>query len=176
MGVEFAYTDSQEYNAGFRQRQQDKLERLLFNDPRSGARRSESDLEDVVEELENGRLARIFQQASPQQLRRMLKAVGNDYDNIVRGAMTHTADPKAYPIENRAIMAANLADNSGFFESVDRDEKKQIRNLVDSLDSRSEQQRFQNVLRPDEWQEIQKRLNDSKRRTNTFRNQRRWRR
>lgn len=173
IGIEFAYTDSPEYNAGFRQRQQAKLDRLLFHDPRSGARRSDNQLEDVVEELENGRLARIFQQASPQQLRRILHAVGNDYDNIVRGAMAHTPRPTAYPVENRAIMAATLANNSGFFESVDREEKTHIRALVNSLEDRSQQQRFRQMITPAEWQDIQKRLDSAERQ---HRRAERWRR
>ena len=155
--LDFAYTDTKTYNAHYNQRQQDKLDHVLFHSPTNGQVRNNSQIEDIVEELEPGRLSLIFQQGSPQQLRKILEAVGNDYDNIVRAALSHKPDPKVYPIQNRAIMAATLANNSGFFESVGRDEKKHIQALNNSI-TPAERARFNQVLTPEELKNIQRQM------------------
>lgn len=155
--LNFAYTDTQDYNQGYRQRQQEKLDQRLFHNPSTGAVRSSGQIDDVVGELEPDRLALIFQRASTQQLRKILASVGNDYDNLVRAALSADGNPKSYPVENRAIMAAYLAKNSGFFESVDGQERGLIRNLMHSL-SAQERARFNGVLTADEQRRIQKYL------------------
>lgn len=151
--MQFAYTDTNAYNAGFRQRQQDKLEQRLFSDPVSGQARTENQLESVLEGLEAGRLALVMQQASPEQLRRMLSTVGNDYDNLVREALQKQPDLQRYPLQNRAIMAATLADNKGFLERVDSSEKALIRQILDSVPA-DQQARFEATLTDAERQRL----------------------
>ncbi|MBF2055162.1 MAG: hypothetical protein IGS03_17060 [Candidatus Sericytochromatia bacterium] len=151
--MQFAYTDTKAYNAGFRQRQQDKLEQRLFSDPVSGQARTAGQVESVIEGLEAGRLALIMQQASPNQLRRMLSTVGNDYDNLVREALQKQPDLQRYPLQNRAIMAVTLADNKGFLERVDSSEKNLIRRILDSVPA-DQQARFEATLTDAERQRL----------------------
>ncbi|PIQ23447.1 hypothetical protein COW36_09335 [bacterium (Candidatus Blackallbacteria) CG17_big_fil_post_rev_8_21_14_2_50_48_46] len=145
--IQFNYEDSQAYNAGARQRQVKKVqERVLQN-------RSESELEDIVEDMGKSTRQRLFQQASSQQLRKMLEAVGNDYDNVLRETLAQEKDLKNYPLENRAIMAAYLASDKGFLEGVDRQEKDLIKKLVNSLQGR-DYQVFAKSLSADELKRI----------------------
>lgn len=158
IGVRFAYTDTPAYNAGFKQRQQSKIEERLFQDPTSGQARSDGKLEDLLEDLAPVRLRSIFQQASPTQLRKMLAAVGNDYDNITRSVLADRNQFSRYPVANKAIMSAYLASSAGFLERVDSDEKELIKALYNGL-SPSEKQTFQQALQSEEWQRVQQILN-----------------
>ncbi len=170
IGIRFAYTDTPTYNAGFKQRQQTKIEERLIQDPKTGQARSEGKLEDLVEDLDPVRLRRIFQQANPGQLRKMLESVGKDYDNISRSVLADREQWSRYPVANKAIMSAYLADNSGFLESVSSDEKELVKALYNGL-SPSEKQAFQQALQNEEWQNVQKILNPEA----SSRRQPRWR-
>lgn len=150
----FAYTDTATYNASFRQRQQERLDQRLFSDPVSGQARTARQLGSVVEDLDAGRLARVMQQASPEQLRRLLGSVGNDYDDIVRQALQKQPDLQRYPLQNRALMAAALANSQGFLERVDSDEKALIRQILASIPA-GQQARFEAALNDAERQRLQ---------------------
>ncbi len=152
--AEFSYTDTRAYNAGYQGRQQEKLERRLFNTD-AGEARSERSLENRVEDLSQGALQRVFKSASTQQLQKMLSAVGGDYDNVLRKALKNENQWQDYPVPNRAIMAANLARNSGLFERVDSEEKQLIQKLVGSLKP-SEQALFTQSVSPEAYQQIMK--------------------
>ncbi|MEZ0368171.1 MAG: hypothetical protein ACAI44_03680, partial [Candidatus Sericytochromatia bacterium] len=155
--IKFAYTDTPAYNQAYAQRQQDRLDKMLFRDPRNNKPRSKDQIEDMVEELEPVRLRAIFQQGSPAQLRRILEAVGNDYDDILRKVMENEPNLNRYPVANRAVMAAYLASDKGFLESVDSKEKGHIRRLISSLAS-GERAVFDRALSPEERARIQKQL------------------
>lgn len=157
IGVKFAYTDTAAYNAAATKRQQDKLETRLFRDPRSNQARTKDQIDSVVGELEPVRLKAVFQQGSPAQLRRILESAGNDYDNILRKLLKGESNYKSYPVANRAVIAAYLASDKGFLESVDREEQTHIRNFVNSL-TPAERRSFDQALSVEERARIQKYL------------------
>ncbi|MBT9545640.1 MAG: hypothetical protein IV090_09645 [Candidatus Sericytochromatia bacterium] len=150
--IDFAYTESSEYNAGARTRQINQVETTLLRDA-SGKKRSKDKLEEMVEDLGSDTSRKLFQRASAAQLREMLEAVGNDYDNVLRKALETETAWRNYPVENRAIMAAYLASDKGFFEGVDNSEKRLIKALVSSLQGQ-EYQRFHQALSADELKRI----------------------
>ncbi len=150
----FRYTDTPTYNAGYRARQQAKLQSRLFEEA-NGSARSENALEDRVEDLSPKTLQRVFKTANTQQLRQMLQAVGNDYDNVVRKAIKGEGRLQDYPVANRAILAANLARSSGFLERVGSEEKALIQQILASVTA-AQQPRFQQALSAEEWARIQK--------------------
>lgn len=152
--AEFSYTDTRKYNAGYQERQEQKLDRRLFQTP-SGQVRNTHELENRVEDLSPGALQRVLKSASPQQLQKMLSAVGGDYDNILRKALKSESQWKDYPVPNRAIMAANLARSNGFFERVDSDEKQLIQKLVGSLKP-EDRALFTQSISPADYQQIMK--------------------
>ena len=152
--AEFSYTDTKAYNAGYRQRQQEKLDSRLFNTPTGEARNSRA-LGGRVEDLSTGALQRVFKSASTEQLNKMLSAVGGDYDNVLRKALKNESQWQDYPVANRAIMAANLARNSGLFERVDSEEKQLIQKLVSSLKPQ-EQALFAQSISPEAYQRVMK--------------------
>lgn len=132
--VNFAYTDTPEYNAAARQRGEARIQDRLFTNPRTGRARSDSQIEDVVEELEAPVMQKIFRNASPAQLDRILKAVGGDNDVIIREKVIQDdTDLALFTPENRAIMAKHLADSRGLFEYVDSSEEGKIIRLLNSL-------------------------------------------
>jgi hypothetical protein len=150
--IDFAYLDTAEYNAGARTRQTQQVESRVFKDA-AGKKRSDSDLEDLVEDFGRDTSRKLFQQASTAQLRQMLQAVGNDYDNVLRKTLKDETNLRNYPVENRAVMAAYLASDKGFLEGVDSDEKRLIKSLVASLQGR-EYQAFYNALSAEELKRI----------------------
>lgn len=152
--AQFAYTDTAAYNAAARQRSEQRLERQVFQQPASDRARSAGDVEDMLEDLSPVRLQKLFQEASPAQLRRMLETVGNDYDNVLRKALSGQRDLRAYPVANRAVMAAYLASNKGFLESVDSSEKALVRQLSESV-SAAQRSQWQRALQGDEAARIQ---------------------
>lgn len=155
--IRFAYTDTPAYNAGAAKRQQDRLDSLLFHDPRTGKARTPGQIDDVVGELDQVRLRPIFQRSSPQQLRQILTSVGNDYDNVLRKLLKNETNYRHYPPANRAVMAAYLASDKGFLESVDSEERAHIRKLVASLNP-AERKLFDQVLTAEERTRIQRQL------------------
>lgn len=155
--IQFAYTDTPTYNAAAGKRAQDRLDKMLFTDPRTNRARSQEQIDDVVGDLTEVRLKPIFQQGSPAQLRKILESVGNDYDNLLRKLLKNETNYKHYPAANRAIMAAYLASDKGFLESVDSEERAHIRNLVASL-TPAERTAFNQALSAEERTRIQKQL------------------
>lgn len=137
--LDFSVTDHDGFDtsAAVRRRFQARLERTLLRGDDKG------DIEDRAENLEPDTLREVFQKAHPNQLHKMLWAVGNDYDNLVRDAIKkevfnaeETWMPlQKYPVENRAIMASYLANNDGFLEKVSDNEEFLVVSLLYSLKS-----------------------------------------
>ena len=70
-------------------------------------------------------------------------------------ALKNESQWQDYPVANRAIMAANLARNSGLFERVDSEEKQLIQKLVSSLKPQ-EQALFAQSISPEAYQRVMK--------------------
>jgi hypothetical protein len=153
--IDFAYTDTESYNRSASQRRATRLDERLLTDTRTGKARSNDDLENVVEDMSAPQLRTIFRDGTPAQLRRVLQSVGNDYDNILRKLLTEEKKMSDYPVANRAIMAAWLAHDGGFLESVDAREKQLIQQIATSLKA-SERTAFWATLNGDEQKRLRR--------------------
>lgn len=153
--IDFAYTDTETYNRAASQRRATRLDERLLTDTRTGKARSSDDLENVVEDMSAPQLRTIFRDGTPAQLRRVLQSVGNDYDNILRKLLQEEKKMTDYPVANRAIMAAWLAHDGGFLESVDAREKQLIQQISTSLKA-TERTAFWAALNGDEHKRLRR--------------------
>lgn len=161
--VDFAYTDTPQYNAAVRQRDQSQLEQRLFRNPRTGQLRTTAQLKDLVEELEPAVVQKIFREASVEQLGRILNSMGSDRDWLVRERALAGLSPQDYarfPAENRAVMALYLTDTTGLFNHVNSQEKRLLRQLLQSL-KKPEADRFMQTLSQDQLTRLVQAIADS---------------
>ncbi|PIQ27023.1 hypothetical protein COW36_16065 [bacterium (Candidatus Blackallbacteria) CG17_big_fil_post_rev_8_21_14_2_50_48_46] len=157
--LDFAYTDTPQYNAQAQARAQEKIEQRLFHDPRTGQARKEGQIEDMVEDLSAPALQKIFSEASAAQLRKILASTGKDADTVIKKGLAGMKDFKTLPIGNRAVMSAYLSRRNGFFDSVDTEERNLMRGLYNGL-TPAQRNEFNATLSAEERAQIQKYIAD----------------